>query len=75
MPKYVKILCPAAAAARHQLAHWLADTAFAGVRGDQALAELPAAEQVDWQNLWTDVAATLARAQGKPAPDKRRDPM
>jgi serine/threonine protein kinase/Flp pilus assembly protein TadD len=63
----------ASAAAAPQLAHWLEDTDFAGVRGEQALAKLPEAERRDWQQLWNDVAGTLARAQGKPAPMKQPD--
>jgi hypothetical protein len=35
------------------------------VRGPDALAMLPEAERPDWQHLWADVAATLARAQQK----------
>jgi hypothetical protein len=34
------------------------------VRGPEALARLPAAEQQAWHQLWADVADTLARAQG-----------
>jgi hypothetical protein len=49
-----------------QLAHWLEDTDLSGVRG-------PEAERGDWQRLWADVAATLARAQAKPAPEKKPD--
>jgi eukaryotic-like serine/threonine-protein kinase len=49
---------------------WQADTDFAGVRGPDALAKLPEAERQAWQQLWADVAATLARAQGTSAPRK-----
>jgi hypothetical protein len=48
-----------------QLAHWLEDTDFNGVRGPDAFAKLPEAERQPWRALWADVAATLARAQGK----------
>jgi hypothetical protein len=41
---------------------WLADASFAGVRGPEALALLPAAERQAWQKLWTDFADTLAQA-------------
>ena len=42
------------------LATWLSDPALAGVRDPVALAKLPAAERELWQQLWTDVAASLA---------------
>jgi hypothetical protein len=44
------------------LQDWLWDSPFAGVRGPDALARLPQAERQAWQQLWTDVADTLARA-------------
>jgi hypothetical protein len=44
------------------LQDWQWDTPFAGVRGPEALARLPAAERQKWQELWTDIADTLARA-------------
>jgi hypothetical protein len=47
---------------------WLADASFAGVRGPEALALLPEAERQAWQELWTDVADTLARAGTTPPP-------
>jgi hypothetical protein len=47
----------------HDLQGWLWDTQFARVRGPEALARLPAAEQQAWHQLWTDVADTLARAR------------
>jgi hypothetical protein len=43
---------------------------FAGVRGQHALARLPAAERHAWQTLWADVADTLARAHGTTAREK-----
>ena len=54
----------------HRLAHWLADADFAGVRGAEALARLPAAEREPWQKLWSDVADLLARAQTMKPPKK-----
>jgi tetratricopeptide (TPR) repeat protein len=54
-----------------QLAHWLEDTDLSGVRGPDTLAKLPEAERQPWRSLWADVAATLARAQGKTAPEQR----
>jgi serine/threonine-protein kinase len=53
-----------------QLRHWLVDTDFAGVRGPQALAQLPEAERQPWQKLWDDVASLLARAQARTTPEK-----
>jgi hypothetical protein len=61
----------AGAAVRKQLRHWLHDADFAGVRGAEALAGLPEAERQLWQQLWADVATTLARAQGELAPHKQ----
>jgi hypothetical protein len=52
---------------------WLGDSEFAGVRGPEALDRLPAAERQAWQQLWADVAATLARAQGKAAREAEAD--
>jgi tetratricopeptide (TPR) repeat protein len=46
-----------------QLAHWLKDTDFNGVRGEKALAGLLEAERADWQKLWADVEKTLARVR------------
>jgi hypothetical protein len=43
---------------------WLWDPHFAGVRGPEALAQLPAAERPAWQKFWADVADTVARAVG-----------
>jgi tetratricopeptide (TPR) repeat protein len=51
--------------------HWLDDPDFAGVRGAEALAELPEVERQAWQTLWKGVSNTLARAQGKTTPDKK----
>jgi serine/threonine protein kinase/Flp pilus assembly protein TadD len=48
-----------------RMRHWLRDRDFNGVRGPDALAKLPQNERKDWQELWADVAETLARAQGK----------
>jgi len=58
--------------ALQRLQHWQEDSDFAGVRGD-ALGKLPAAERQAWQQFWTDVAETLARANGKTAPAKKPD--
>jgi hypothetical protein len=45
-----------------QLRHWLADSDFDGVRGQQAPARLPAAERRAWQALWQEVRALYLRA-------------
>jgi hypothetical protein len=50
-----------------QLQHWLEDPDFTGVRGAAALAKLPEAERPSWQQLWADVADTLASSQAKAA--------
>jgi tetratricopeptide (TPR) repeat protein/tRNA A-37 threonylcarbamoyl transferase component Bud32 len=51
-----------------RMRQWLEDPDFAGVRGPQALARLPADERQAWHKLWADVADTLTRAGGKVAP-------
>jgi hypothetical protein len=56
-----------------KMRHWLQDDAFTGVRGEKALAELPAAEPRSWRKLWDAVADTLTRAQGKAALDTKSD--
>jgi tetratricopeptide (TPR) repeat protein/predicted Ser/Thr protein kinase len=42
---------------------WQADPALAAVRDAGALAALPPAERQAWQQLWADVASTLAKAR------------
>jgi serine/threonine-protein kinase len=54
-----------------QMRHWLDDPDFAGVRGQQALAQLPAAERKPWRKLWDDVATTLAHVQANTTPEKK----
>jgi tetratricopeptide (TPR) repeat protein len=54
-----------------QMKHWLADADFAGVRGSEALANLPEAERQAWQKLWAVVAETLARAEKKTGPEQK----
>jgi serine/threonine-protein kinase len=61
----------AAPLVRERMQHWQQDKDFAGVRGPDALARLPAAERVSWQQLWKDVADTLAWAQKQPVPEKK----
>src|SRR5262249_24930403 len=47
---------------RAKMRYWLADRAFAGVRGPEALAKLPDDERRAWQQLWDDVAGLLKKA-------------
>jgi tetratricopeptide (TPR) repeat protein len=54
-------------AVARQLAHWLQDQDFAGVRGAESLARLPEAERKDWQQLWEEVEALRRRAAKPPA--------
>jgi serine/threonine-protein kinase len=56
-----------------RMQHWLAHTDFAGVRGPAAQAKLPEDELAAWQQLWADVAATLAQAEKKTVPAKKPD--
>jgi tetratricopeptide (TPR) repeat protein len=51
--------------------HWLADADFAGLRGLSALTNLSEAERLAWQELWGQVADTLARAQAQVTPEKK----
>jgi tetratricopeptide (TPR) repeat protein len=61
------------AAVEVALRHWQADADFAGVRDRAALARLPEPERQPWQQLWGDVADTLARAQRQATPTKQPD--
>jgi hypothetical protein len=54
-----------------QMRHSLDDIDFAGVRGLEALAKLPEAERKPWQELWDEVADTLARTPAESAPEKK----
>jgi serine/threonine-protein kinase len=47
-------------ALRQTLARWQDDADLAGVRGEPALARLPAAEREGWRRLWADVTDLLA---------------
>jgi tetratricopeptide (TPR) repeat protein len=53
-------------AVARQLAHWLQDQDFAGVRGAESLARLPEAERKDWQQLWEEVEGLRRRAAEPP---------
>ena len=48
---------------RRVLRHWKQDGDLAGIRDSAALAKLPAEERTACEQLWTDVAALLKRAQ------------
>jgi len=47
------------------LNHWKQDTDLAGIRDKNELAKLPEAERKEWQMLWADVDALLAKTKGK----------
>jgi hypothetical protein len=44
---------------------------LAAMREKEALAKLPEDEARQWQKFWTDVADTLAKVQGKKAPEQK----
>jgi tetratricopeptide (TPR) repeat protein len=46
---------------QRKLEHWQQDSDFASVRGETALAKLPADEQPGWRQLWADVEKTLTK--------------
>jgi hypothetical protein len=46
-----------------EVQHGLGDSGFAGLRGPEALAQLPAAERQAWHKLWVDLADTPVRAE------------
>ncbi len=56
-----------------QLRHWLQDPDFDGVRGAGALSKLPEAERQSWQQLWDEVAATVAGIEDKGTVKKKPD--
>jgi tetratricopeptide (TPR) repeat protein len=49
-------------AVKKQLKHWRADADLAGLRDQEAITKLPAAERDACRQLWDDVAALLKRA-------------
>lgn len=55
---------------RRTMQHWQQDPDLAGVRDAVALAELPEAERVGWQQLWAAVADLLKRKDEPTAVDK-----
>jgi tetratricopeptide (TPR) repeat protein len=58
-----------------RMRHWQQDKDFAGVRGANALTELPEAERQEWRKLWQDVEALRKRAAGPPALQKEESPQ
>jgi serine/threonine-protein kinase len=46
------------------LLHWQQDRGFAGVRGQEALAQLPETERQQWQKLWQEVEELRKTAAG-----------
>jgi hypothetical protein len=54
---------PDRAQVQQKLSIWQLDPALAGVRDADRLAALPTAERAAWQQLWDDVAATLAKVR------------
>jgi serine/threonine-protein kinase len=48
---------------RDQLKHWQEDSDLTGIRGEAALAKLPAAERAPFTQLWADVATLLKKAE------------
>src|SRR5262249_28261624 len=47
---------------RSKMEHWRNDDSFAGVRGNEALARIPAEERKEWERFWADVDALIRRA-------------
>jgi eukaryotic-like serine/threonine-protein kinase len=56
---------------RRRVGEWLTDGDLAPVRDPKPLATLPAAERAEWEKLWADVRALLARATPETAPPPR----
>jgi eukaryotic-like serine/threonine-protein kinase len=52
----------ARAQVRARLQHWRSDDDFAGVRGADALARIPAEERKEWERFWAEVDALIRRA-------------
>ncbi len=47
---------------RQAMRHWQTDVDFAGVRGNDALARIPAEERKEWERFWAEVDALIGRA-------------
>jgi serine/threonine-protein kinase len=50
---------------KQKMEHWRSDADLAGIRDKEALDKLPDDERKDWQKLWADVAALLAKTSPK----------
>jgi hypothetical protein len=64
-------------AVARDLLYWLEDPRFAGLRGPEALARLPAPERRGWQQLWEEVEALRTQASGPvsaPTQPEKGDP-
>jgi serine/threonine protein kinase/Tfp pilus assembly protein PilF len=60
----------ACALVQKTLAHWQQDSDLASLRGEVALAKLPAEEQAGWRQLWADIEKALTKvrqASNRPA--------
>jgi hypothetical protein len=57
-----------------RMQHWLQDTDFAGVRGDESWARLPEEERKNWRKLWQEVEALRQRAEQPPKPTRSAGP-
>jgi tetratricopeptide (TPR) repeat protein len=53
------------------LALWQQDSVLASMRGEAALAKLPAEEQAGWRRLWTDVEQALGKARQQSSPPEK----
>jgi tetratricopeptide (TPR) repeat protein len=61
----------ASALLQKALADWQQDSDLASVRGEVALAKLPAEEQAAWRRLWTGVEQALATLRQKSNPPEK----
>jgi serine/threonine protein kinase/tetratricopeptide (TPR) repeat protein len=57
-----------------EMRHWLSDSDFNGVRGQDALGQLPEAERGKWQRLWKQVEALRRLAGATPKPEAPAGP-
>jgi serine/threonine protein kinase/Flp pilus assembly protein TadD len=73
--KQVENRSPEALALVQNLAYWQKDSDLASLRGEAALARLPAEEQAGWRRLWADVEQALAKVRqqsGQPEKSARK---
>jgi serine/threonine-protein kinase len=50
---------------QQQMQRWLTDAHLVGVRGEEAIAKLPADEQPEWTKLWDDAQALRKKIEAK----------